>query len=140
MNKIELVLFGSIALLSAGIGFKTGYQMHENTVKPANLEDNLVTERNPNSPVFEFHGVKNVGFKDNLAPGMKAYVRYESRLTKLEAYYVNQERSEFRMPDEVFNGSENYFFIYAKDRDGNFSETKRLYVLDGVVIDSLSGS
>jgi len=76
-----------------------------------------------------------IHFNDDLAPGMKAFVRYQDGVEEeLASFEVYENRATFRLSKGIKNVDK--FETYAVDRDGNKSEAKTLYVLEGVVLEN----
>ena len=75
-----------------------------------------------------------VTFKDNLAPGMKAFAEYEGRKVELKSSWYQEDLAVFDLPIELRDKKE--FQVYAVDRDGNQSQPKKLYTLEGVLLEN----
>lgn len=73
-----------------------------------------------------------VTFKDDLAPGMRAFVEYGGRETEMFCTYVDDDSANFSIPREALVAGK--FTVWAVDRHGNESRRKELHALDGIVV------
>jgi len=104
-------------------------------------EDTLETIKSVYSskeaPTFFHFSNDWIVFKDNLAPGMKAYFFDGSteNAQELEKLNVRPTTATFYLPERILK-KDSSFYVYAFDRNKNRSQEKELYTLDGVVLDT----
>ena len=91
-------------------------------------------------PVYELLSNDNgtVWFKDNLAPGMKAFAIYKSEEVELNQFCANPHSAYFRLPDDLreeLKRLNTSYKVFAVDRDNNKSKPKTIHTLDGVFLE-----
>ncbi|HJX50096.1 MAG TPA: hypothetical protein VJ438_01400, partial [Candidatus Nanoarchaeia archaeon] len=131
-NQIVLIATGILSvgtgILSMGILFK--------------IKDYLMSPHYSNVSTL-FNGSSIVSFNDDLAPGMKAYVEYEQRMPGELPKKVKQEMSlfskyetscTFNIPEKALEAGE--FTVSAIGMDGRESRPKKLYPLEGIVVEN----
>jgi len=76
-----------------------------------------------------------VSFNDNYAPGMKAYLVDDMVRIELTDKFAAMPTSQaFYLPKGTLH-QDREFSVHARDRDGNKSEDKKIFVVDGVLVD-----
>ncbi len=95
---------------------------------PANRNTNVQDSR---APVF--HNIlqpDRIGFSDDFAPGMKAYILYKGREIELSAISHSADYANFRVPMRARTNEEE-FDVFAVDRDNNRSPIEKVYFKEG---------
>ena len=80
------------------------------------------------------NSIGSVAFKDDLAVGMTAFAEYRGKNVELKQLSLREHLASFDLTREL--GSVSEFSVYAVDRDGNKSEPKTLFTLDGVLVEN----
>ncbi len=121
MKKV-LATIATIATLYFGF---TGCSTTEKT--------KVESEQHKKIPVLEDASGKYIDFKDNNAVGMTAYAVCEDKKVKLVNRCKLKHSASFVVPREVRDNMPYTFEVYAVDREGNKSETVKIYNLESVL-------
>ena|SRR3989338_3762044 len=90
------------------------------------------------SPTYRFAGQDYVAFRDNLSVGMKAFAEYQGKTFELKSNSQQEDYAAFTLPEELLKAKE--FIVYAIDRDGNRSQPKTLFTIDGIIVEQMPTS
>ena len=85
------------------------------------------------TPHYAFTTSSSVWFNDNIAPEMHAFIDYGDGEREMQCSYKQTNSCAFEIPKGALEAKE--FTVHAVDRDGNKSKPKKLYPLDGVVLE-----
>lgn len=91
--------------------------------------------------VSTYEDASYVSFRDDMAPGMRAFIEYERlkdgmplKMKQEMPNFIKQERlCTFTIPQPALRARE--FVVSAVNRGGNESKPKKLYVLEGIVVE-----
>jgi len=84
------------------------------------------------SPSYDHFFQDKICFRDNFAPGMKAEISCYGEIMRLKKVSEGEELSFFYLPKHILM-SNNIFYVWATDREGNRSPKQELYTRNGAI-------
>ena len=132
-NRTQKILFGlgGLALGYLASEYKPQPAKIVASYKPRTVE--AAVNEIPSFARFDTTS-RRVAFQDDLAPGMKAFGEYNGKRVELENWFYEQHMGYFLLPSELIRAKE--FAVFAIDREGNKSEPRKIFTLDGVLLDT----